>query len=276
LDAIVKRLNFVEGSQVATIEYRNDEDSIREDGGSDVPSVTDVVHRRLRRAIMSGAIRPGERLRQEDVAERLRISRSPAREALARLAMEGLVEQRPRRGYVVASLDPAEIEEIFGIRMLLEERAGVLATQRRTDKDISEVERAFRALDDIEVNSTEDIDRFAAANRAFHERLFQSSRSKHLCRMMLQLRDQLERYVRFEMSMHDRIPPGDHSRIFEAFKKGDAELVGRLSREHCEKVSSRLLERLRAREQERQASSGRAARAESDDAHAANRSSADW
>src|SRR5690606_17891635 len=105
-------------------------------------------------------------------------------------------------------------------------------------------ERAFRTLDSIEIDSTEDIDRFAAANRVFHERLFQCSRSKHLCRMMLQLRDQLERYVRFEMSMRDRTPPGDHSKIFEAFKAGDAELVGQLSREHCEKVARRLVQRL--------------------------------
>lgn len=202
---------------------------------------------------MTGAIPPGEHLRQEDVAQRLGISRSPAREALARLAMEGLVEARPRRGYVVSSLDTEEIEEIFGMLVLLEERAGVLAGQRRTAQDIEELKRKFHALDTTAIHSPEDIDTYSAAHREFHERVLQSSGSRHLCRTIMQLRDQLERYVRLEMSMQDHVDSGDHGRIFKAFAAGNGDLLGRLSRQHCEKMCRKLVQRL---PRGRQASAG--------------------
>lgn len=94
-----------------------------------VSSVLEVAYHQLRESIMAGQFLPGDHVRQEDIARRLGISRGPAREALNRLVAEGMVKLLPRRGYVVESLDPEEVEDIFDLRIMLEERAGYLATK---------------------------------------------------------------------------------------------------------------------------------------------------
>ena len=86
-----------------------------------------VVVSRLREAILRGSFAPGERLDQKEISERLKVSRSPVREALRTLAAEGLVEVIPHRGAVVAELSPDELEEIVAIRSVLEGMAARLA-----------------------------------------------------------------------------------------------------------------------------------------------------
>src|SRR5713226_9598152 len=88
-------------------------------GRPDVRSIEEVVTTALRDAILSGELRPGERLLQEPLAEQLRVSRIPLRDALRRLEAEGLVRIGPRRGAEVASLTPADVREIYGIRIAL-------------------------------------------------------------------------------------------------------------------------------------------------------------
>src|SRR6266436_3427762 len=100
-----------------------------------VKSIPEVVHAHLKTGILSGTFVPGQALKQEEIACRLGVSRAPVREALNQLERERLVVLRPRRCYLVASLDPTEVEEIFHIMMMLEEYAARLATQRRTAKD---------------------------------------------------------------------------------------------------------------------------------------------
>ena len=78
-------------------------------------TVSEAVHSRLRRGILTGAYRPGALLRQEELARRFGASRVPLREAMTRLEVEGLVVWRPRRGYAVLSLEPSEIIEIFPV-----------------------------------------------------------------------------------------------------------------------------------------------------------------
>lgn len=217
--------------------------------GGDVPllSLPEIAYMRLREALLSGAFEAGESLRQEEIAQRLGVSRVPVREALRRLEGEGLVVQRPRRGYIVASLDPDNIEDIFDIRMMLEERAGYLATKRRTAQDIAEVERLLHAMDGIKIRSAADVALFAERNRAFHERLFETSKRPQLCRMMAVLRNSVERYVRVSALIAtslDRVHD-EHHRIVDAFRRGDAEEVGRLCRQHCQNICDRLIASLR-------------------------------
>jgi DNA-binding GntR family transcriptional regulator len=199
--------------------------------------------------LISGVFKPGEHLRQEDIAHRFGISRGPAREALNRLATEGFIELRPRRGYVVQTLDPDEAEDIFDIRVMLEERAGYLATKRRTGKDVEEVGRLLGLMEELQEGEPFDIARWAVAHRAFHERLVESCGRKHLQKMLLLLRDSVERYVRFEVAMLTKVSTG-HRDIFEAFKRGDAEAVGRLSKDHCENIAKSLIKRLKEERRE--------------------------
>src|ERR1700678_1509252 len=103
------------------------------------PSLPDVVYRSVRDAILNGLFAPGQMLRQEEVASRLGVSRSPLREALPRLEAEGIVVLHPRRGYAVASLELEEIVEAFDLRSLLESELARRSIAKRTDADISRV-----------------------------------------------------------------------------------------------------------------------------------------
>lgn len=216
-----------------------------------IRSLPEVAYDRIRQAILSGRYEGGQALRQEDLAQQMGISRLPIREALGRLEVEGLVVQRPRRGYVVASLDSDEIEDIFDIRAMLEERAGYLATLRRTQQDVADVEALAAEVDKVVINGAADVDLFAERNHAFHERLFESSGRKQLCRTMIVLRNTVERYVRVSARVAVNLDrtKSEHHAILEAFRRGDAEAVAKLSRLHVEGVCANLLARLRAERQ---------------------------
>ena len=210
-------------------------------------SLPDYVADQLRAAILGGHVAAGTPLRQEDIAKQLGASRPPVREALRLLEGEGLVELRPRRGYVVASLNMTEVAEIFDIRERLEEHAAELAALRRTRKDVSEVAALLtkmEALDESELGL------FAAANHAFHTRIFQVADRPRLLRMMLSLRETVERYIRLggALSADMLTVRAEHRAIFAAFEAGDPLKLGRLSRAHVAGTGHRLLQALAARE----------------------------
>ena len=213
-------------------------------------SLPQAIYLALREKILTGGYRLGEALRQESLAKEFDASRVPVREALNRLEAEGLVILRPRRGFVVASLDIAEVAEIFDLRMVLEEHAGSVATKTRTPSDVAEVRKILDLLESIEIDDPANIAKWAAYNRMFHSRLFESSRRKHLCAITNTLRDKVERYVRVEVSMTGHLDraQAEHRKIFKAFADGDAVRVSRLSREHCENTAARLIGALKARE----------------------------
>ena len=115
----------------------------------------------------------GQPMRQEEIARQLGVSRLPVREALNRLATEGLVELKPRRGFFVTSLDADEIEDIFDMRALLESRAGKLATERRTLADSDALDTIVRELDSA-LDGPIKFELWAELNLRFHTRLYQS------------------------------------------------------------------------------------------------------
>jgi len=218
-----------------------------------LPSLSEIAYHEVRDAILSGALVAGQPLGQEEIASRIGTSRVPLREALQRLEAEGLVVLRPRRGYIVTSLDPEEIKDIFDIRMMLEERAGYLATQRASGNDIAAVQKLLRAMDGISISNAAQASDFAERNRAFHERLYASSGRAHLCRLLKTLRANVERYIRIGAQIAGDLSRvrREHQQIFDAFKRRDARTVGRLCREHCEHTCERLVKRV-TREGEKQ------------------------
>jgi DNA-binding GntR family transcriptional regulator len=206
-------------------------------------SLPDLVYDHLRELILSGKLDFGAPLRQEEIAARLGISRLPVREALRRLDSEGLAALRPRRGYVVAAFNRSEIEEIFEIQTMLEERAGYVATQRRTADDIEAVEACLARLDAIAGRTPLDIAAFGRANSEFHERLFASSGLSYYARVLVMLRNSVERYARMGAGMLGDLSSSqrEHRRIEKAFRAGDASEVARLCRRHRENTCRRLL-----------------------------------
>lgn len=113
------------------------------------PSVTDQVYRRLRGLLLEGGYEPGERLNEVTLAERLEVSRGPIREALERLAQEGLVVRVPRRGTFVRRYGRHEVRELMELRRVLESAAGRLAAERATAEELEAMRGLQEAADAV-------------------------------------------------------------------------------------------------------------------------------
>jgi DNA-binding GntR family transcriptional regulator len=211
-------------------------------------SVVAFVHEELKERILSGNLGPGVALLQEHLADELKVSRAPIREALKLLEAEGLIVFRPRRGFTVTDLDTAEIEEIFDIRAMLEARAGYLAAKKRNDNDIREVRALLEEMKLIKIRTADDLAYWAKVNRDFHARIFAATGRKHLCRMTNVLRDVVEHYIRIDAATPGRIKEAvaEHDAIFSAFERGAASLCERLTRDHCEHTCARLVATLKS------------------------------
>ena len=207
-------------------------------------SAQEAAHARLREMIFSGALQAGQALRQEEIARQLGLSRLPVREALNRLATEGLVELKPRRGFYVVSLKADEIGDIFEMRAMLEQRAGQLATERMTMQDADAIDRLVDLLDAV-VGRNEGFDDYARLNEQFHERLYQSCNRKYLRRQIRMLRDAVAPLIRCLASETGELrrAQDEHRQMARLFRLGDAHQVAELCRRHCAYTGNALVER---------------------------------
>jgi DNA-binding GntR family transcriptional regulator len=210
------------------------------------PSLPELAYEHLRDAILDGTLEAGAPLRQEEIAAGLGISRLPIREALRRLESEGLALLRPRRGYVVASLNRDEIDDVLDLQATLEARAGHAATLRRTDAVTKALEDCLVQLDRVTARSPVDVNAFAELNLKFHDTLFESSGRPFLCRTLRLLRSNAERYARMAAGMlvDLRESQAEHRAILDAYRAGDATKVEKLCRAHRDATRTRLLAHL--------------------------------
>jgi DNA-binding GntR family transcriptional regulator len=177
----------------------------------------------LRRAIVAGELRPGERVGQEEVAERLGVSIAPVREALRILEQEGQVTYLPRRGYFVTTLRIPDLEEIYDLRRLLEERAArhVLPT---LDADaIDRIELAAR--DCVDAAEAGDVTAELEANRRFHFAILEAPEQVHTMRIIRLLWDSTEAYraMYYNAPEERRASIEAHDRILGALRDRDAD-----------------------------------------------------
>jgi DNA-binding GntR family transcriptional regulator len=209
-------------------------------------SLPAFVAAELREAILSGAIPPEALLRQEDIATRLGVSRPPVREALRQLAAEGLAESRPRRGYVAAALDPADIAEIFEIRALFEERIGQAAARNRSASDIAAIEAEAAAMEALPIGTPDSGRAFALHNRRFHDRIRAASGRRVTGELLAVLANRVERYIRLggQIANSRAQVNREHRDILAALNDGDADRLGLLLRLHVHDAGARLLRTL--------------------------------
>jgi DNA-binding GntR family transcriptional regulator len=173
------------------------------------------------------------RLDERNLAERMGVSRTPIRDALARLEHEGLVESVPRRGYYIVRKSREELVEIIEVWAALEAMAARLTAQRASDEEIASLRRIFATFENGEIAAK--LDEYSDANLAFHSRIIELSRSATLEKLadglMIHVRSIRHRTIsedhRFERSMVD------HMHIIQAIEARDAELAARLVCEHA-------------------------------------------
>lgn len=207
-----------------------------------IESVVDRVYAALRERIVTGELPRGARLRQEALAAELGVSRTPLREALRRLAAEGLVEFNPNRGAQVAEVTLADVRASYQARLVLEPGAARLAAARRP---APELDRMSTAIAD-ERESESDAEAFAAS-RDFHLALVAASGNEHLLRLAESLwvtaigRPIFERQTSLDPQ---RIEADvvEHERIARAVRTGDEDLAEALTRHHIAAALSRLLD----------------------------------
>jgi DNA-binding GntR family transcriptional regulator len=175
----------------------------------------EIVLAAMREAILSAALAPGVRLRQEKLAELFGTSRIPVREALRALEYEGLVTSAPYRGFTVTQLDADDIAEVYDLRIVLEGHAVRLAVPLMTDEDLQVLESLYNAM--VEAESG---DQKLAARERFYIRLYSITGQTRLVSLIARLRQEIARSLRWPTLQH---APEHHEQFFDAIRAGDAE-----------------------------------------------------
>jgi DNA-binding GntR family transcriptional regulator len=190
------------------------------------------VYDHLRTEILEGRLGPGAELIEVALAEQLGVSRGPLREAIGRLAAEGLVTVSPRRGAVVRSLSKEEFLELYQVREALERMAVQLAVPRLTDEQFAELASLNEAMQAHSAQN--EVESFFEANLAFHARLLEASGNRKLQELYRQLLDQLGRYRLRSLTLRGNLKRSvsEHKAILRAAKRGDAERAAQLMAEH--------------------------------------------
>jgi DNA-binding GntR family transcriptional regulator len=198
------------------------------------------VHDHLREEILSGLLPAGTELQEVALASELGVSRGPVREAIGRLAAEGLVTVRPRRGAVVRSLSKQEFLEAYQVREALEMMAVRLAVPRL---DATHFERLDALVDQMQQHAEkDDVSAFFEANAQFHAELFAASGNGKLQELYRQLLGQMGRYRMRSVALRGSLQRSvaEHRAIIRAARKGDVERAVHLMSEHIRVPQTRL------------------------------------
>lgn len=204
----------------------------------------DVVFQTLRNAILKGEIQPGERLMEIQLAQRLGVSRTPVREAIRKLELEGLAIMIPRRGAIVADITVQDLKDVLELRAALEEMAVQKACDSITDEQMAKLEETSRQFKSSLAGT--DLVRCVEADMAFHEVLYEAAGNKRLQQMLLNLREQMYRYrleYMKDRNMH-RLLAEEHDTIYRAIQSKDKEKAGNAMRVHIENQRDGILRSL--------------------------------
>ncbi|WP_343345324.1 GntR family transcriptional regulator [Terrisporobacter petrolearius] len=202
----------------------------------------DVVFENLRTAILEGNLKAGQRLMEVQLAEQLGVSRTPIREAIRKLELEGLVVMLPRKGAYVANMSFKDLIDVLEIRASLEGLAASLASERLRDEDIVELERVAKEFEKS-VRET-DIDNVLKKDVEFHEKIFLMANNKKLYHLITSLWEQVHRFRVTYVSNYEASLSlvDEHNRILESIKSGDSELAKKYATEHIELAEQFFME----------------------------------
>ncbi len=190
------------------------------------------VYKSLKASMLNGVLPPNKRLIEEKLAEEMGTSRTPVREAIQKLEKEGLIHKLPKGGFAVSTITDEDIEEVFGIRSVLEGYAGYLATSRATNDDIRSLEETVQQEEEcLRRKDTEEIIRL---NTEFHDRLYKVAKSSKLYSIINDLRDYIYRYriIIFRYEGMAEISIKDHKDMIGLMKAKNARQVEKLVRKH--------------------------------------------
>jgi len=201
--------------------------------------LSEAVFRSLCQALRAGIYRPGDRLREEEVAQRFKVSRTPVREAFGRLLAKGFVEPAGGRGLIVRSLDTAEVLELYAMREILEGAAARLAAQHASAPEID----ALKDLEQAFETHLDDPLEMARINQVFHETIFRAARNRYLDSALQELQDGISLLgsTTFSVGGRPSTAAEEHRGLIEAIASRNPDLAEKLARTHIqEALRSRL------------------------------------
>ncbi|HEY0276054.1 MAG TPA: GntR family transcriptional regulator [Paenirhodobacter sp.] len=165
------------------------------------PSLTEQVYDQLRHEILRCHLKPGTDLSEAELAARFDVSKTPVREALAALRLDGLIRTFPRRGYQVAPITLGDINELFDVRTIVEAGTAELAARRISDEDLAALSQLAKVSYDRGSDKT--LDYFINANRDFHLAIARASGNGRLVSLLERQIDELERFFYLGATLRD-------------------------------------------------------------------------
>jgi DNA-binding GntR family transcriptional regulator len=207
-----------------------------------------LVYRELKNAIIKHKLKPGDRITETKIAEQMRVSHTPIREALRDLAKEGLVEIISNKGYYIASLCSKDVEEIYSIRESLEKLAVEIALKNQNEDDIDDLEKiALECVKFLEIN---DLLNYNHYDSLFHSKLIQLSGNKRLEQFYDMLKGQIQ------LIMYNVIPRNntgkiktetpDHFNLITALRKNDVQYACEIIENHIRRAKVAALNTTKA------------------------------
>ena len=205
----------------------------------------DVVFNTLRQAILKGELAPGERLMEIQLANKLGVSRTPIREAIRKLELEGLVLMIPRKGAEVAEITEKNMRDVLEVRKALEELAVQLACEKITDEEIEEMKKAAEEFKMI--LKSKDITEIAEADVRFHDIIYMATDNQKLIHLLNKLREQMYRYRVEYLKKKECYPQllREHQAIIEAIEKSNKETASEIMGQHIENQVTAVTDSLR-------------------------------
>ncbi|MBQ7942881.1 MAG: GntR family transcriptional regulator [Lachnospiraceae bacterium] len=204
----------------------------------------DVVFNTLRQAILTGEMKPGERLMEIHLANKLGVSRTPIREAIRKLELEGLVIMIPRRGAEVAQITWKNLKDVLEVRKVLDVLAIELACERMTREELAQLKTACEEFEAATI--TQDATVIAKADVALHDIIVASTRNDRLIQLVNNLAEQMYRY-RFEyikdMSQH-HILVEEHNAMYQSILQKDKESAAAVVRKHVDNQEEAIIKQL--------------------------------
>ncbi len=188
------------------------------------------AYQQLLNAIVSGELKPGSRIREVELAEWLKISRTPVREAVRRLESEGLICLVGHKGMAVAELDYQAVIELYQMREVLEAAAASLAAKHASEPEIYSLREIFNQ----EKQQCGNVAIQAEINRAFHNAICHAAHNRYLLKSLNSLRDAMALLgsTTYTLPSRSETALAEHQRILEAIEKGDSVAAEQAARDH--------------------------------------------
>lgn len=198
----------------------------------------------IKDSVVSGRLKPGERVPEHEIAEKLGISRTPIREAFRQLESEGFITVTPRKGAVVSPITDKDVREFYAIKSILEGHAARTSCATLSPKEIKKLESLNSQME--KYASKGDVKGFFKCDNQFHDTFLKACGNEKLCSLVHNLVQQFERFRVTALSLPGRMNESvkQHREIIDAFKDGDQDLVEKLVRANAEKGGDTLVEEI--------------------------------